>query len=64
MPKKTLPKFEWPKCHQCGKPIDVSLTMSGKYRAGCQDCDTRDGYAMAAEPRQALIKYLNREVVD
>ena len=62
--QKTLPAFKWPRCRQCGKEIDVSRVMSGECRAGCEQCNSRDGYALAKGHRAALIKYMNREVVD
>jgi len=64
MPRKTLPEFEWPKCHQCQEEIGCSKTMGGKYRAGCGNCNDRGGYALADNARLALIKYLNKETFD
>lgn len=61
---KEIPEFEWPKCRQCDKEITVSRHRDGTSTAYCPECNQRHGYAEAETHRGALVKYINRDVVD
>lgn len=59
-----IPEFEWPVCPHCRKEITVSRHRDGTSTAYCPECNQRHGYAEAETHRGALVKYINRDVVD